>query len=68
MSPRLRVSSHTCAAPSVALDGIVRRGYYRSIAQSRAYTMREWSRRLEILDYLERGLDGSQDLVVMRRR
>lgn len=50
-----------------ALEGIAPRGYYRSIAQSPAYTRRAWSSHFEILDYIECGLDGNQDLVVMRR-
>jgi SAM-dependent methyltransferase len=50
-----------------ALEGIAPRGYYRSIAQSPAYTRREWSSHFEILDQIECGLGGNQDLVVMRR-
>ena len=54
--------------PDPALDGVAPSGYYRGVYQSRAYTMREWSRYFEILEYIEQGLGGYQDLVVMRRR
>lgn len=50
-----------------ALRGIAPRGYYRSIAQSADYTRREWSSHFEVVDQIDCGLDGSQDLVVMRR-
>jgi SAM-dependent methyltransferase len=49
------------------LDGIAPEGYYRATYQTSDYTMREWSRRFDILEYAERGLTGHQDLVVMRR-
>ncbi|MGH2994432.1 MAG: class I SAM-dependent methyltransferase [Solirubrobacterales bacterium] len=50
------------------LDGIAPRGYYRATYQTRAYTSGAWSRHLDVLDYVELGLLGHQDLVVMRRR
>ena len=53
---------------TTALEGIAPHGYYRSVTQSSEYTRREWSSHFEILDHIERGLDGNQDLVVMRRR
>lgn len=49
------------------LDGIAPAGYYRGTVQSREYTVNRWSRHFEILDFIEDGLEGSQDLVVMRR-
>lgn len=49
-----------------ALDGIAPDGYYRGSFQTRAYTLREWSRYFEILEFSEGGL-GYHDLVVMRR-
>ena len=51
-----------------ALRGMAPRGYYRSVAQSPDYTRHAWARHFEVLDCIERGLDGNQDLVVMRRR
>jgi SAM-dependent methyltransferase len=48
------------------LDGIAPPGYYRATHQTRAYTLQAWSRHFEILDYVERGLNGHQDLVIMR--
>lgn len=50
-----------------ALDGIAPDGYYRGVYQTREYTVREWSNHFEILEYIERGIDNFQDLVVMRR-
>ena len=50
------------------LDGIAPEGYYRGVFQKKEYTLREWSRYFEILEYKERGANNFQDLVVMRRR
>lgn len=50
-----------------ALRGIAPEGYYRSTYQSRDYTVREYSKYFEILEYLPRAIGGFQDLVVMRR-
>jgi SAM-dependent methyltransferase len=50
-----------------ALKGIAPEGYYQSVFQTRAYTIREWSKYFEILEYIERGMGNFQDLVVMRR-
>jgi SAM-dependent methyltransferase len=41
--------------------------YYRNSFQSREYTMREWSKHLEIVEYVEAGLNSYQDLIVMRK-
>ncbi len=50
-----------------ALKGIAPEGYYRGVFQTREYTIREWSKYFEILEYIERGTGNFQDLVVMRR-
>ncbi len=50
-----------------ALDGIAPAGYYRGVFQSRAYTTDVCSRYFDVVDYVERGLNGHQDLVVLRR-
>ena len=50
-----------------ALDGIAPEGYYRGVFQTREYTIQEWSKYFEILEYIERGVANYQDLVVMRR-
>ena len=50
-----------------ALNGITPDGYYQSVFQTRAYTIREWSKYFDILEYVERGMGNFQDLVVMRR-
>jgi hypothetical protein len=50
------------------LDGVVPAGYYRATFQSREYTIREWSKHFDIIDYIERGIGNHQDLVVMRGR
>lgn len=50
-----------------ALKGIAPEGYYRSVFQTREYTLREWSKYFTILEYRERGMGNFQDLVVMQR-
>ena len=49
------------------LNGIAPEGYYRGTFQSREYTLREWSKYFEIVEYIERGISNHQDLIVMRR-
>jgi SAM-dependent methyltransferase len=49
------------------LSGIAPRGYYRAVFQSRAYTIDTYSKYFQVLDYVERGLNGHQDLVILRR-
>jgi SAM-dependent methyltransferase len=49
------------------LDGIAPPGYYRGTFQAKRYTLREYSRIFEILEYRERGATNFQDLVVMRK-
>lgn len=49
------------------LDGVAPEGYYRGTYQTREYTIREWSKYFEILEYIERGIGNHQDLVVMRK-
>jgi cyclopropane fatty-acyl-phospholipid synthase-like methyltransferase len=51
-----------------SLGGIVPAGYYRGTYQAQAYTMREWARYFDILEYRVRGIGNFQDAVVMRRR
>ncbi len=54
-------------SPDAALERIAPPGYYRSTFQSQKYTLGEWSKHFNILEYAPaRGL-GYQDLVVMRR-
>jgi len=48
--------------------GVDSRRYYRTVFQTRDYTLRVWSDWFEIVDYVERGIDGFQDLVTMRKR
>jgi SAM-dependent methyltransferase len=50
------------------LDGLAPEGYYRMVYQTRGYTIEEWSKHLEVLEYIERGVGNLQDLIVMRRR
>jgi hypothetical protein len=49
------------------LTGIAPAGYYRGTYQSKDYTIREWSKYFEILEYIERGTANIQDLILMRR-
>jgi SAM-dependent methyltransferase len=48
------------------LDGLP--DFYQTTFHTREYVERTWTRELEIVDYVEGGLGGHQDLVVMRRR
>jgi SAM-dependent methyltransferase len=56
-----------CDIESPSLNGITPKGYYRDVYQARAYTVREWSKYFDVLEYLEQGVANHQDLVVMRR-
>lgn len=51
-----------------ALDGIAPDGYYRSVLQTKRYTVREWSRFLDVIEFQEAGVGNFQDLVVLRRQ
>jgi SAM-dependent methyltransferase/cephalosporin hydroxylase len=50
------------------LDGIAPGGYYRGVAQTRAYTLDRWSQWFDVAEFVDAGLESVQDLVVMRRR
>jgi SAM-dependent methyltransferase len=50
------------------LDGIAPAGYYRGTFQTKEYTLKEWSRYFQILEYEERGGGNYQDLIVMQKR
>jgi SAM-dependent methyltransferase len=49
------------------LDGIAPPGYYRGVFQSRAHTIKACSKYFQVLDYVEHGLNGHQDLIILRR-
>jgi glycosyltransferase involved in cell wall biosynthesis/SAM-dependent methyltransferase len=49
------------------LNGVAPENYYRTVFQTREYTLREFSKYFEILEYIERGVANFQDLIVMRR-
>ncbi len=51
-----------------SLEGIAPGGYYRAVFQTNEYTLKEWSRYFEILEYKEGGVGHNQDVVVMMRR
>lgn len=50
-----------------ALDGVAPSEYYRGVYQTRDYTIREWSRFLDVAEYCEAGVGNFQDLVVLRK-
>lgn len=50
------------------LDGVAPAGYYRETYQARAWTEATWGREMEIVEYVEGGMGGFQDLVVLRKR
>jgi len=64
----LRVAGFIDRSADPALAGIAPSGFYRAVFQTRKYTSRKWRKSFEIVDYIARGLNGHQDLVVMRRR
>ena len=41
--------------------------YYRSTFQTYAYTLEQWSRSLEVLDYIEAGMNNLQDVYILRK-
>lgn len=47
------------------LDGIAPSGYYRGAFQTREHTLRHWGAHFKVVEYVERGIAGYQDLVVM---
>lgn len=49
------------------LDGLTPASYYRATFQSRDYTVSEFSRIFEVLDYVPQGVTNFQDLLVLRR-
>lgn len=49
------------------LDGIAPPGYYRMTFQTRRYTRKSWTQHFTVLDHAVLGLNGHQDLVVLRR-
>jgi SAM-dependent methyltransferase len=53
--------------PDESLGDVVEAGYYQNTFQTREYTLREWGRHLEIVEYVEAGMNSYQDMVVMRR-
>jgi SAM-dependent methyltransferase len=48
------------------LDGIAPAGYYRMVYETREFVEQAWTRDFAVVNYLERGLSGHQDLVVLR--
>lgn len=50
------------------LDGVAPDGYYRAVFQSKEYTLREYSRYFDVVEYIERGSLNYQDLIVMRKK
>ena len=51
-----------------SLDGIAPKGYYRGVFQTKEYTLKEWARYFEIIEYKEGAGGEYQDLIVMRKR
>jgi SAM-dependent methyltransferase len=50
----------------LATDGLP--AFYKVAYHTREYVYREWSRFFEIVDYVEQGAEGHQDLILCRRR
>ncbi|MHB1047378.1 MAG: class I SAM-dependent methyltransferase [Thermoanaerobaculia bacterium] len=56
------------AGADPVLDGVAPEGYYRGVFQTPEWTRKEWSRYFEVVEIREGGMNGYQDLVVLRRR
>ncbi len=52
--------------PDAHLEGIAPSDYYKMVYQTRDFIERSWTRDFELATFIERGLAGHQDLVVMR--
>lgn len=50
-----------------SLDGVAPPGYYRATFQTREFTCQNWGSYFGVLKYIEAGLTGFQDLVILRR-
>ena len=50
-----------------ALDGVLPPDYYRSTFQLPSFTRKEWARHFEVVDIMQAGCGGFQDLVVLRK-
>jgi len=50
------------------LEGIAPKDYYRATFQSKEYTVREFGRYFQVLEYVERGAANLQDLIVLRKQ
>ncbi|MFZ2236669.1 MAG: hypothetical protein WAV67_09855, partial [Dokdonella sp.] len=50
-----------------ALDGVLPPDYYRSTFQLPSFTRKEWARHFDVVDIIQAGCGGFQDLVVLRR-
>ncbi len=55
------------ATPNSGSDGVGKAGRARTTYQTKAYTLREYSKWFEIVDYVEGGVNDLLDLVVMRK-
>ena len=65
--PRVLEDEIVDSVPDHALDGIAPEAYYRSVFQTRRYTIRECSRFFEVREYIEAGAGTFQDLVVLKK-
>ena len=63
----LEVSGITDNTLDPALDGVLPPDYYRSTFQLPSFTRKEWARHFEVVDIMQAGCGGFQDLVVLRK-
>jgi SAM-dependent methyltransferase len=68
MLPRMRAEGIVDRLADGALEGVAPPGYYRSTLQSPEFTRKEWSAYFRVVEVLEGGLDGYQDLVVLEKK
>ncbi len=56
------------ATRDTVLEDVAPDDYYRACFQSKDYTINQWSRYFDIVDYVEQGASNYHDIVVMRKQ
>ncbi len=64
---KLRKKGILDGRPNPTLDHVTATDYYRDVFQTTSYTAEAWGKHFEILDHLQIGLGGYQDLVIMTK-
>jgi hypothetical protein len=65
LNPEFPPSGIDYSTEDNALEGIAPENYYRGTYQAQEYTVREFGKYFKVLEYVERGADNLQDLIVL---